>query len=297
LFLGFINWDDIDNTRGQILVDRFANEPMIAFFDRITMGDVDSADSAVQGIAIFSPAADSQQLLFMLALSVTLLGIFASAYTIVDERSLFLRERMANLKVRSYLMSKFVVYSVLVTFSVGLTLVALSLGVRLPSDGLIMPGPLELFITLTLTALSGVGIGLLISSLTKESNAVTYIVLALLFVQILFPGVLFPMTGVLEPVSRMTVTRWSLEALGGTTDIEERDSEGHFIVETLPLSRSGTPIEAAPPARQPYRTPSALSVGYATEAQELAVRWGVLLLFTTASLVAAGFALNRDESF
>lgn len=303
LFLGLISYDTIDNTRGQMLIDRFVDEPLITFFDRLPLNEVetDSAASAnrpsnVVGSATFTPASDAQRILFMLALAVTLLGIFASAYTIVEEKSLYLRERMTNLRIPPYLLSKVIVYGGFALISCLLALITLSIGVELPAQGVLLWGPLEIYITLALTALAGITLGLLVSSMARQINTVTYIVLALLFVQILFAGVLFEMNGALEAPSRLTLTRWSLEALGATTDMEARDAESHFVIATVPVSRdTGEPLRNAPLTRQFYPTPSALSVSYPNEAGGLLLRWAVLGGFSVLFLGTAAYVLDRSD--
>lgn len=331
LFLGLISLDPIENTRGQMLVSRGAPSDYLLLLDKLKLDPVATVPPTgaaaqpssgqpiagqqggqggqeggrprattpqVKGVGTFAPASDAQRLLFMLALAVTLFGIFASAYTIVTEKSLFLRERMVNLRIAPYLSSKVVVYSLLAMFSCLLSLLTLSLGVRLPDQGLITWGPLEIFISMALTALAGVSIGILLSAVSRQVNAVTYAVLAVLFVQILFPGVLFKMDGILEPLSRLTVTRWSLEALGGTADMVTRNAEGRIVVETVPVNpRTGQPLVGAPPAKQYFPAPPALSVTYPTTAGDLAIRWAALLGFSVVFLAASGLVLNRNESF
>src|SRR5204862_2409154 len=131
-----------------------------------------------------------------------------------------------------------------------LLLVTVAFAVKFPQQGLITWGPLELFISMALTALAGVSIGLLLSSLVKQVNAVTYAVLAVLFVQILLPGVLFKMEGVLEPLSKVTITRWSLEALGGTARMQDREAEGKLIVLRTVVDKNGKPIPALGDSKQ-----------------------------------------------
>jgi ABC-type multidrug transport system ATPase subunit/pSer/pThr/pTyr-binding forkhead associated (FHA) protein/ABC-type multidrug transport system permease subunit len=307
LFLGLISLDPVDGGRGKMLIDRFEDErDWLTFIDAIPLADIsvpaevaeDAPSSNAKSVGTFAPANDAQRLLFMLALSVALLGMFATAYAIVEEKSLFLRERMTNLQVGPYVLSKVVVYGGFALLSCLLAQLTLALGVELPGRGLITWGPLEIFITLALTALAGVCLGLLVSALNRSVNAVTYMVLAVLFVQILFPGVLFAMDGALEVPSRLTVTRWALEALGGTVDMQARDAEGHFVIETVPINpRTGDPLPGAPLARQAYRTPSSLSVSYAASATDLWIRWGALLGFSALFLIAAWIVLHRDETF
>ena len=307
LFLGLISLDAVDGGQGKMLIDRFEEErDWLMIIDEIPLSDVSVSPEAeeavppsnVRSVGTFAPANDAQRLLFMLSLSVALLGMFATAYAIVEEKALFLRERMTNLQVGPYVLSKVVVYGGFALLSCLLAQLTLALGVELPQQGLVTWGPLEIFITLALTALAGVCLGLLVSALNRNVNAVTYMVLAVLFVQILFPGVLFAMDGALEVPSRLTLTRWSLEALGGTADMEARDAEGHFVVETVPVNpRTGDPLPGAPLARQAYRTPSALSVTYAQSAADMWIRWGVLLGFSALFLFVTWIVLHRDEAF
>jgi hypothetical protein len=256
--------------------------------------------SQPQEIGTFTPAADAQRLLFMMSLSVTLVGMFAAAYTIVTEKSLYLRERMVNLKITSYIASKVIVYGGLAIISCLLFLIVLSFGIQLPTHGLLMWGPLEIFITLALTALAGVSIGLLLSALNNQFNAVTYGVLAILFVQILFAGVLFKMDGPLDPISRLTITRWSLEAMGGTVNMDARNAEGRIKINTVVINTAtGQPLENenAKNGVQIVPAPPSLSVNYPSSALALIGRWIGLLAFSVIFIVGAGFALTRNESF
>ncbi|MBX3064624.1 MAG: ATP-binding cassette domain-containing protein [Anaerolineae bacterium] len=317
LFLGMISYDSALNERGQMLVSRFSKQSEEAqFFDTFPLnpvpqpiqgaalgsppdseGEQKANANQVQQIGTYGPAGEAQRLLFMTSLAVVLLGLFTSAYTIVEEKSLFLRERMVNLRIPPYLASKVVVYGALALVSTIAFMIMLSIGVRLPEKGLILPGPVEIFITLLLTSLTGICIGLLLSSLAGQVNAVTYAVLAVLFVQILFPGVLFKMEGpILEPLSRLTVTRWSLEALGGTADMVGRDAQGRIVVERPAVGRNGQIMEGIT-ARQFFPAPSALSVTYPTDGSGLLLRWGVLIGFCVLFLLAAAASLNRNESF
>ncbi|MHB8627042.1 MAG: ATP-binding cassette domain-containing protein [Aggregatilineales bacterium] len=306
IFLATLHYDQTFKDRGHMLVhlDTKTND----VFDKLPSSSVTICQSEnppeecqmnsggskvlVQSIATFSPASDAQRLLFMMSLSVTLLGVFASAYTIVIERNVFLRERMVNLRVGPYLASKVLVYGGLSVLSAAVFLFIIAFGVRLPDQGLIMWGPLELFISLALTALAGVSIGLLLSAVTREVNAVTYLMLGVLFTQILFPGVLFQMKGpVLETLSRLTVTRWSLEALGGTANMVARSSEGATILHIFVSGANLPGIKLLP-------GPNVLSFSsYPSAAGDLLIRWGVLALFSVIFLGVSAFVLNRRASF
>jgi len=321
LFLALINFDNTFHTRGQMLVSRGDDSTLRAeVLDKLPLTSVTSttdkttsaanpsapaADAPapqiggqVRGMATYAPANDAQRLLFMTSLAVVLLGIFSAAYTIVEEKSLFLRERMVNLRLMPYLLSKLVVYGGFSLISCILLLIAISFGVRLPDHGVITWAPLELFITLALTSLAGVSLGLLISAVTGKIDAATYAVLGVLFIQILFPGVLFNMDGALKPLSQLTITRWSLEALGATANMVARNAEGRIVVVSDPVNpRTNQVLEGAPPSTRIFPSPSALSLNYATTASDLAVHWLVLILFGAVFCGVAALALSRSEAF
>ncbi|PJF31419.1 MAG: hypothetical protein CUN51_03550 [Candidatus Thermofonsia Clade 1 bacterium] len=320
LFLGLISYDTVEGGRGRMLISRGSPRDYAILMDRVPLQSVAPVAAAegieedpaptesetntrrtapsVTAVGTFVPASEAERVLFILALAVALFGVFASAYVIVVEKSLFLRERMVNLRITAYLASKFLVYGTLAVISCVLALALFALGVELPSQGILMNGFVELLITMALTALAGVSIGLLISALNRQINAVTYLVLAVLFVQILFPGVLFKMEGALEPISRLTMTRWALEALGGTADMVQRNAEGRIVVAAQAINpKTNRPLPNAPLTRQFFPAPPSLSVSYATNGEELVIRWLALIGFSAVFLVASHFALRRNEPF
>ncbi|MFN7210804.1 MAG: ATP-binding cassette domain-containing protein, partial [Aggregatilineales bacterium] len=288
LFLGLISYDTVEGGRGRMLVSRGSPRDYAILMDKVPLQAVAAVAAAegveaesppedaprraaptVTAVGTFVPASEAERALFILALAVTLFGVFASAYVIVVEKSLFLRERMVNLRITAYLASKFLVYGGLALLSCLLALILFSVGVELPAQGILTNGFLELLITMALTALAGVSLGLLISALNRQVNAVTYLVLAVLFVQILFPGVLFKMDGALEPLSRLTMTRWALEALGGSADMIARNAEGRIVVAAQAINpKTNRPLPNAPLTRQFFPSPPALSVSYATNGGE-----------------------------
>jgi hypothetical protein len=89
----------------------------------------------------------------------------------------------------------------------------------------------EIYLTLALAMLASICLGLAISALVKSRDAVIYIILVLLIVQIVFSGALFDLPGAAgELVSVLTPTRWSLETLGAVIDIETLRTQSHVKV-------------------------------------------------------------------
>ncbi len=214
--------------------------PLIALFLLlITEGNVLTGDGPETITAIldatdtYTIAADTQRMLFLMALSTTLLGIFGAGYELIKEQAIYQRERMINLRLGPYFASKFVVLGLFLGSQVGLFLIVIALGVDLPSAGTVFWAPLEVYITLLLTVFAGVALGLFISAVASSKDMVTYLILIIILIQIVFSGAIFQLTPITEPLSYLTITRWSLEALGISADIEMLNQLGQVRVENI----------------------------------------------------------------
>jgi len=170
--------------------------------------------------ASYSVVYDTQRLLHMLALAAILLGLFGSVYEIVKEWSVYQRERMVSLRILPYIGSKLVVLGGFALVQCLLLLLVVSLRVGLPKQGVLLPGPLELYVTLVLGALAASTLGLLISAVVPNTNAVIYLVFVMLNFQMIFSGVMFDLPSFAKQLSVLTFTRWSIKAMGATVDIE-----------------------------------------------------------------------------
>ncbi len=180
---------------------------------------------------IYTIVNKAQTLLFMLALSANLLGVFAAAYAIINEEPIYRRERMINLKIPPYFASKFGVLGLFMLLQVFLLLLVIGLKVSLPRSGAILWAPLEYYFTLVFTALAGLALGLFISALARNRDTVIYLILIVLFGQIIFSGAIFELPWLARPLSFVTITRWSLEALGASTNMEALNELGQIRLE------------------------------------------------------------------
>ena len=91
----------------------------------------------------YAPFARTNTFVFVMGLEAVLMGLFIPSNDLVKERSIYLRERMVNLKVLPYLMSKALIYSLFVLVQVALYMLILSLGVRFPPRAYISPAILS----------------------------------------------------------------------------------------------------------------------------------------------------------
>jgi ABC-type multidrug transport system ATPase subunit/pSer/pThr/pTyr-binding forkhead associated (FHA) protein len=170
----------------------------------------------------YSPFPRLNTFIFVMGLEAVLTGLFVPSNDFVKERSVYLRERMVNLRVLPYLFSKVVIYSIFVVIQVALYLVILSFGIEFPREGYYFSGSIELFITLFLTMMAGITFGFIVSAVSKSTEMAIYILTLLLFFQFFFSGTVFDLReNTFEPFSYLTTTRWSLTALGVTVDMPE----------------------------------------------------------------------------
>ncbi|MFQ6101777.1 MAG: ATP-binding cassette domain-containing protein, partial [Anaerolineae bacterium] len=170
--------------------------------------------------ATYAVVGDSQTLLFIMALASVLLGLFASVYEIVKEWSIYQRERMVTLRIMPYIASKVVVLGLFALVQCFLLMLVIWLKVDYPTEGVILPAPVEMYITLVIATLAAILMGLLISSIVPNLNTVIYIVFLVLFFQMIFAGVLFDLPGFTNQFSTLTLTRWAMEGLGTSANME-----------------------------------------------------------------------------
>jgi ABC-type multidrug transport system ATPase subunit/predicted component of type VI protein secretion system len=182
----------------------------------------------------YVPLADTRVFVFIIALEAVLIGMYVPSNELILERTIYLRERMVNLKVLPYLLSKVMVFSIFAFIQCVLYLVVLSTGVDLPTSGLYFSPQVEMFITLFITMVASIGIGLFVSSLAKSPEMAMYVLVILVFFQFFFAGIIFDLRDKpSEIISYFTTTRWSMVALGVTVDMEEI-AESTILCTTLP---------------------------------------------------------------
>jgi ABC-type multidrug transport system ATPase subunit len=164
-------------------------------------------------------ALDAEKVLFILACAAVWLGIVNSTKVIVAEQDIYQRERLYGLGAVPYVFSKIAVLGIIGLIQMALLVFFIGLVVLLPDRGLIAPIQMEYFITLALTVIAGQALGLLISALAGTTDLANTLMFLLLIVQVIFSGLLFDPSGLAEIPAALTISRWSLQALGSSTDL------------------------------------------------------------------------------
>lgn len=246
----------------------------------------------------YSVAAQAQTLLMMLGLAAVLLGTFTASFELIKERAVYNRERMVNLRLLPYLGSKVVVLLGFSLIQCLALIVVVALRIEFPQAGVLLPAPLEIFITLMLASLAGIAIGLFISALVSNSSMAIYIVLLALFVQIMFAGVIFELPGATNLLSTLTVTRWTVEALGSTVDLPALNDLGRIeFTRTVngldPLT--GQTVQREIVVRDNLHIDFYLNYGHTPS--YVLERWGVLLILTAVFGLSTVVVQKRREGW
>jgi ABC-type multidrug transport system permease subunit len=177
--------------------------PILAMLISLAFGDIG-------GVALTE--AQQFQIRFALALAAIWCGTTNAAREICKERAIYLRERMVNLRIESYVLSKIAILTLLSLIQITVLLVLVDW---------LSPGGIEgdlviMFFVLMLISLSGTTLGLLISSAVDNPDRAITLVPVVLMPQILFSGVLNPLEQMgtwSKFISSFMTVRWSVSLL------------------------------------------------------------------------------------
>lgn len=148
--------------------------------------------------------------IFLMAISAIWFGCSNSAREIVGEWAIYHRERMVNLKIPSYIASKFTVLGSLCLLQCGILLGIVSWGCKLKGDFV------PLFCVLYLASLVGLGFGLTISAFVRTSEAAIGLVPLILIPMVIAGGMMKPvheMNKGMQVFAHSMASRWAFEGM------------------------------------------------------------------------------------
>ncbi|MEM9136392.1 MAG: FHA domain-containing protein [Cyanobacteria bacterium P01_F01_bin.42] len=174
---------------------------------------------------VFDPqvgdSAQSFTVLFVSVLIAVIVGSLATMREIVKEAEIYRRERMMGLQIFPYIFSKLWFCVILALYDS-----AVFYGTKVLSVDFLV-SPLEswgLFFTLFLATLSGMVMGLLVSSLSPNQSVAPLLTILFLVPQITFAGSILPLRvlgSVGQGISQVTISRWSYESMINLSNIGE----------------------------------------------------------------------------
>jgi ABC-type multidrug transport system ATPase subunit/pSer/pThr/pTyr-binding forkhead associated (FHA) protein len=171
-------------------------------------------DNTNKMLSSLQPTPDHAGAIFFLLVSAVWFGTSNAAREIVSETAIYKRERMVNLGLFNYVFSKFLLLSIfcVVQCTVLLAIVFFALGFHggLPAFGI------EL-VTMIVTAMNSVALGLLVSSLVTSSEAAMALTPIALIPQVVLGGLMVPMTTnpLLKWPMLITPARWGFQGVVG----------------------------------------------------------------------------------
>ncbi len=166
----------------------------------------------------------TKSMMFALSCAAIWIGVFNSIQEICKERSILKREYMAGLKLSVYMASKVIVQAIIAFVQTILLTGTFLLFVKTQEPGIIFDkAAVEIMITIWLTVLASESMGFIVSSVVRTGDRAMVFAPFILIVQLLFSGILFELGGIGEKISYITVSRWSVEALGSTADLNALD--------------------------------------------------------------------------
>lgn len=205
-------------------------------------------------------------------------GLFNSIQVIVKERANIKREYItAGMRLRCYTASRAIVQFLLCAVQSAILSISFQ-GVHwkydnvLPETGVVFDNVmLEYYITLLLLMYAADTMGLLISSIVKKSETANVMAPYILIVQLIFSGILFAMKGSAEKVSYLMLSRWGMEALGSTSNLNDMQLKIQLTVPTVPHEAEDM---------------------FLYTKEHLCEVWGILIIFILIFVTAANLFLH-----
>ena len=175
----------------------------------------------------------SSGVLFMIAISAIWLGTQNAAREIVGEQAIYKRERMFNLDIFPYLLSKITVLSFFAIVQSFLFILILSIGYG--NNSVSINNAVDAFIWMSFISVAATFLGLLLSASVNTTEKAMTIVPLILIPQIMLAGLIARVSSPLvEFLSYLTLSRWGVE---GFNDIQQ------IVVQEIPSPSGDIPTE------------------------------------------------------
>ncbi len=177
---------------------------------------------------IYEQFAETRSILFTLVSGGIWMGLLNTIQEVNKERVILKREYMGNLKLPVYMLSKYVVQGVIAAMQAVIYVMTFVLMKGAPQcEGIIFRNAtVEMIVVIFLVIYASAGLGLLLSSVTKSADRAMAIAPFVLIIQLIFSGILFELDGVTEKISYLTFSRYAMESIGTTCDINTLEMPG-----------------------------------------------------------------------
>jgi energy-coupling factor transporter ATP-binding protein EcfA2 len=161
-------------------------------------------------------------LLFMLITSSILLAGFVASRSIAEEGAIYARERLVNLQIVPYLLSKALVLGLFAAYQAACLVYIMTGKIDIPGGAESLR---DMNLVILAVSLISVAVGLMASAVASNGLQATLIVIIFLMIQLALAGGIVPIKGmddIAQTLSLLTPGRWALSLLGMIVDINAR---------------------------------------------------------------------------
>jgi ABC transport system ATP-binding/permease protein len=225
------------------------------------------ADASLPGLAL--------QVLLIFTCASLWVGLSSSLQEIVKESAIYLRERLVNLRIASYIGSKVSILLGLAIVQTILIVGTIGLNFKLNSTDLVN-WAISLSVTTFLTLTASFSLGLLVSASVQNASQANSTFPLILLPQIIFSGVMFKLQNLGTWISWLMLSRWSIGAYGTAININK----------LLPEALKTKEI-----ADMPFPT----GITYDQTFKNLATNWLILLAHTGVYLAITAWLQKRKD--
>lgn len=232
----------------------------------------------IAGEDMFNNFESTKSACFILVCAAIWGGLFNSIQVVVKERDIVKREYVSGaLRIGCFTASRAFIQFLLCAFQAAVLCMSFY-GIEyfydneLPAEGLIFSNTMaEYYITILLIMYASDTLGLMISCFVKSEQLASQLSPYILIVQLLFSGVLFPIEGAASTVSILMLSRWGMESLGSTCDL------------------NGLPLRIQEEFPMITNDPSD---SFTYTAEHLGQVWAILVLFVLVPLILGNIGLH-----
>jgi len=233
----------------------------------------------LQNFILIGSGMNAQKMLFITIFAAVLFGCVNGTREIVKELPIYRRERAVNLGLMPYMFSKIAVLGLLCLLQSAILVGLIQITEPL-QQGIFLPVVLEAYITLALTALAGLMVGLAISAVAPNTDRAVSFVPLVLIPQVLFAGALVPLKDWwTQIIAVIFPTRWALTALSSSVGLHDDKIEGNRLF--------GNDYASHGLLYSIYTKSEAI--------QRLLLSWGMLVLLIIVFLCVIAFFLKRKD--
>lgn len=168
---------------------------------------------------IFEINDDTKTGCFAIVCACIWIGIFNSIQSICREREIIKREHRTGLHISSYIIAHMIYEMAVCLVQAVIVIGILSAFVELPEEGMFFDLRLEYFVSIFLIIYASDVLGIAVSSIVKTETAAMTVMPFVLILQLVFSGAIFPLEGLSNPLSCLTLSRWGMAAMGTSVDL------------------------------------------------------------------------------